>query len=75
MVCEFALLEGDCGGDARSHAKEGCKRLLVFVHVCSCLLPSLCLLSKQGSTPTPWAQGPQDQIQKWALQTQKTLYF
>ena len=31
--------------------------------------------SKQGSTPTPWARGLRDQIQKWALQTQKTLYF
>ena len=30
---------------------------------------------KQGSTPTPWARGLRDQIQKWALQTQKTLYF
>ena len=30
---------------------------------------------KKGSTPTPWARGLQDQIQKWALQTQKTLYF
>ena len=29
----------------------------------------------QGSTPTPWARGLRDQIQKWALQTQKTLYF
>ena len=33
------------------------------------------LISKQGSTPTPWARGLRDQIQKWALQTQKTLYF
>ena len=33
------------------------------------------LLSKQGSTPTPWARGLRDQIQKWALQTQKTLDF
>ena len=32
-------------------------------------------ISKQGYTPTPWAQGLRDQIQKWALQTQKTLYF
>ena len=32
-------------------------------------------LSKQGSTPTPWSRGLRDQIQKWALQTQKTLYF
>ena len=32
-------------------------------------------LSKQGSTPTPWARGLRDQIQKWALQAQKTLYF
>ena len=31
--------------------------------------------SKQGSTPTPWARGLRDQIQKWALQTQKALYF
>ena len=31
--------------------------------------------SKQGSTPTPWAWGLRDQIQKWALQAQKTLYF
>ena len=31
--------------------------------------------SKQGSTPTPWARGLRDQIQKWALQTEKTLYF
>ena len=33
------------------------------------------LVSKQGSTPTPWARGLRDQIQKWALQTQKTLYI
>ena len=33
------------------------------------------LFSKQGSTPTPWARGLRDQIQKWALQTRKTLYF
>ena len=33
------------------------------------------LFSKQGSTPTPWARGLQDQIQKWARQTQKNLYF
>ena len=32
-------------------------------------------LSKPGSTPTPCARGLRDQIQKWALQTQKTLYF
>ena len=32
-------------------------------------------LSKKGSTPTPWARGLRDQIQKWALQTQKTLDF
>ena len=25
--------------------------------------------------PTPWARGLRDQIQKWSLQTQKTLYF
>ena len=31
--------------------------------------------SKQGSTPAPWARGLRDQIQKWALQTQKILYF
>ena len=31
--------------------------------------------SKQGSTPTPWAQGLRDQVQKWARETQKTLYF
>ena len=31
--------------------------------------------SAKGSTPTPWARGLRDQIQKWALQTQKTLYF
>ena len=35
----------------------------------------LTVLSKQGSTPTPWARGLRDQIQKWALQTHKTLYF
>ena len=29
----------------------------------------------QGSTPTPWAPGLRDQIQKWALQTQNALYF
>ena len=34
---------------------------------------SALLFSKKGSTPTPWARGPRDQIQKWALQTQKTL--
>ena len=33
----------------------------------------LLLISKQGSTPTPWARGLRDQIQKWALQTQKTF--
>ena len=33
------------------------------------------VLNKQGSTPTPWARGLRDQIQKWALQTRKTLYF
>ena len=33
------------------------------------------LFSKKGSTPTPWARGVRDQIQKWAPQTQKTLYF
>ena len=32
-------------------------------------------ISKQGSTPTLWARGLRDQIQKWALQTQKPLYF
>ena len=31
--------------------------------------------NKQGSTPTPWARGLRDQIQKWVLQTKKTLYF
>ena len=30
---------------------------------------------KQGSTPTPWARGLRDQIPKWSLQTQITLYF
>ena len=33
------------------------------------------VISKQGSTPTPWARGLRDQIQKWALRTQKILYF
>ena len=33
------------------------------------------LLSKQGSTPTPWARGLRDQIQKWALRTQKNPLF
>ena len=33
------------------------------------------VFSNQGSTPTPWARGLRDQIQKWALQTQMTLYF
>ena len=33
------------------------------------------ILSKKGSTPTPWARGLRDQIQKWARQTQKTLFF
>ena len=32
-------------------------------------------ISKKGSTPTPWARGRRDQIPKWALETQKTLYF
>ena len=32
-------------------------------------------ISKRGSTPTHWARGLRDPIQKWALQTQKTLYF
>ena len=32
-------------------------------------------LGKQGSTPTPWARGLRDQIQKWVPQTHKTLYF
>ena len=31
-------------------------------------------LSKQGSTPTPWARGLRDQIQRRALQTQKILH-
>ena len=30
--------------------------------------------SKQGSTPTPWARGLRDQIQKWARQSEKTLF-
>ena len=29
------------------------------------------LVSKQGSTATPWARGLRNQIPKWALQTQK----
>ena len=37
--------------------------------------PGSVLLSKQGSTPTPRGRGLRDQIQKWALQAQKTLYF
>ena len=28
------------------------------------------IFSKQGSTPTPWARGLRDQIQKWALQAE-----
>ena len=36
---------------------------------------SLLNFSKQGSTPTPFGFGLRVQIQKWALQTQKTLYF
>ena len=32
-------------------------------------------ISKEGSSPTSWARGLRDQIQKWALQTQKTHYF
>ena len=32
-------------------------------------------VSNLGSTPTSWAPGLRDQIQKWALQAQKTLYF
>ena len=31
-------------------------------------------ISKQGSTPTPWARGLRDQIQKRARQRQKTLF-
>ena len=34
-----------------------------------------CRVGSIRSTPTPWARGLQDQIQKWVLQTQKTLYF
>ena len=45
------------------------KTILVFRVLC------FAEFSKQGSTPTPWARGLRDQIQKWALQTQKTLYF
>ena len=33
------------------------------------------ILSKQGSTPTPWARCLQDQIQKRALQTQKIPFM
>ena len=33
------------------------------------------IFSQQGSTPTPWSRGLRDQIQKWAVETQKTLYF
>ena len=65
------------------------EHLRLSAQICGCLrfpAPSRCsnfqekrwicenLLSKQGSTPTPWAWGLRDQIQKWALQTQKTLY-
>ena len=51
---------------------QGLGRGEKFEGVATQEIPSL---SKQGSSPTPWARGLRDQTQKWVLQTQKNPLF
>ena len=73
-ICDLKTRHCDCDFWGHRFDEYSGRRLNIFVQMVILSLGSK-VSAKKGSTPTPWAGGLRDQIQKWALQTQKTLYF